>query len=224
MPADKRGRILPRRLRYAALADAAVRVVDELDEDRLRVADERQIDRIVSSDPVGVDVELEERLVGAQPRVPVERRRLVQRRADREDDVGPSPSTSRASAWPAKPRTPSEKGGPRGTDPCRGASSPRARAGARRASAGGPPRGRCRRRSPRGSTGRCAASGPRRALHRAPVEDLRLRAICARVEPLLAKRPLPDVDGDVEVTGPAAAGERLPERAAQVPGHALRRT
>ena len=36
-------------------------VVDELDENRLRVADQRDVHRIVAADAIRVDVELDER-------------------------------------------------------------------------------------------------------------------------------------------------------------------
>jgi hypothetical protein len=81
------GRRAPSRSRNLTVANGAVQMVDELHQNRLGIADERDVDRVISPDSVDVDVELQERLEGTEPGVPVERRSFAERRPYREEYI-----------------------------------------------------------------------------------------------------------------------------------------
>ena len=77
----------PARRGDRAAANEPVDVVDELDEDGLRIADQRQIDGVIAADALRVDIELNERAREAQAGRPVECAGLAERRAHGEKHV-----------------------------------------------------------------------------------------------------------------------------------------
>ncbi|MFO0634403.1 MAG: hypothetical protein U0168_16275 [Nannocystaceae bacterium] len=105
------GVVAPDRLRRDAVAQCAVDVIDELDDDGLRVSDQGDVDGIAAGDAIGHHVDLDQRLAGAEARVPVERGGLVERGTHRQQHVDVvRQQRGAAAAWPAMPITPSDSG------------------------------------------------------------------------------------------------------------------
>jgi len=174
------------------------------------MADQRDVDRIAASDPVGIDVHLDQRSAGPEPRIPAERAGLVERGAHGEQHVdavaeqelaggamtGETEHAERQLVILGKHALPAR----RGRDPRRKQLGQQAQV-----------LGRPGHRGPGAGQDHRSVSGPQRlgrGLHRPVIGAPRLAAIGRGLEPVVAGRLPPDLDRHVEVHRPGTPRER----------------